>query len=232
MAADTRLRELPPIVSFAEVVKERPQKVLSGQRIAVARDAAFSFVYRANLDLLAAMGAELAYFSPLEDVSLPVADSLYLPGGYPELYLDKLSANRELHKAIRAHYDLGKPIVAECGGMLYLLESLTDINNHSAQMVGIIAASASMQKRLGGLGLQAAALSEGDLRGHTFHYSTFDAPPAFDGMAQCYPYERLGEGIIRSKGLLAAYIHWYFPSNPEAAARLFLSSTPATEVLP
>jgi cobyrinic acid a,c-diamide synthase len=225
---DAKLQELPPPVSFSEVAKERPSSVLSGQRIAVARDAAFSFVYRANLDLLTAMGAELVYFSPLEDVSLPVADSLYLPGGYPELYLDKLSANRALHEAIRTHYDAGKPIVAECGGMLYLLESLTDIDHHSAQMVGIIAAAASMQKRLGGLGLQAAALSEGDLRGHTFHYSTFDVPPAFECMAQCHPYDRPGEGIIRSKGLFAAYIHWYFPSNPEAAARLFLGLTSAT----
>lgn len=232
IAADTRLQALPPLVAFDEAVKDRPPTLLSGLRIGVARDAAFSFVYRANLDLLMAMGAELVYFSPLGDATLPVVDSLYLPGGYPELYLDKLSANRELHQAIQAHYDLGKPIVAECGGMLYLLESLTDINNHSAPMVGVIAASASMQKRLGGLGLQAASLPAGELRGHTFHYSTFDVPPAFDSMAQCHPYDRQGEGIIRHKGLVAAYIHWYFPSNPAAAAGLFLSSTPATEVLP
>lgn len=232
IAADTRLQALPPLVAFDEAIKDRPPTLLSGQRIGVARDAAFSFVYRANLDLLMAMGAELVYFSPLGDATLPVVDSLYLPGGYPELYLDKLSANRELHKAIRAHYDLGKPIVAECGGMLYLLESLTDINNHSAPMVGVIAASASMQKRLGGLGLQAASLPTGELRGHTFHYSTFDVPPAFDSMAQCHPYDRQGEGIVRHKGLVAAYIHWYFPSNPAAAARLFLGSTSATEVLP
>lgn len=222
LPANAKLRELPPVVSFVEAIKERPKKVLSGQRIAVAQDAAFSFVYRANLNLLTAMGAELLFFSPLEDDALPVADSLYFPGGYPELYLDRLSANRVLHREINAHYERGKPIVAECGGMLYLLESLADIDNHRVEMVGVIPASASMQKRLGGLGLQAASLPEGELRGHTFHYSIFDATPEFDGIARRHPYDKPGEGIIRSKGLSAAYIHWYFPSNPDAAARLFL----------
>lgn len=229
LIATTKLSELPTAVSFASCNKEVPLKTLDGQRIAVAGDAAFSFVYRANLDLLGAMGAELVFFSPLEDTELPVADSLYIPGGYPELYLDQLSANKTLHKAIQQHYEWGKPIVAECGGMLYLLESLADKENHRSEMVGIIPASASMQQRLGGLGLQGASLPEGELRGHTFHYSTFDSAlgdsaPEFECMTQHHPYEKPGEGIIRSKAMLASYVHWYFPSNPEAAAKLFLSS--------
>ena len=234
LISSTTLSELPAAVSFSSRGKEEYRQTLTGrglvgQRIAVARDAAFSFVYRANLDLLKAVGAELAFFSPLEDTELPEADSLYIPGGYPELYLDQLSSNKALYKAIQQHYKLGKPIVAECGGMLYLLESLADKENHRAEMVGIIPASASMQQRLGGLGLQGASLPEGELRGHTFHYSTFDSVPGdsapeFECIAQRYPYEKPGEGIIRSKGMLASYIHWYFPSNPEAAAKLFLSS--------
>jgi cobyrinic acid a,c-diamide synthase len=221
LIANTRLSELPNPVAFSPCVKDMLEKSLTGQRIAVARDVAFSFVYRANLDLLKAMGAELLFFSPLEDTSLPVADSLYLPGGYPELYLDQLSANKTLHREIQQHYQSGKPMVAECGGMLYLLESLADREGNTAGMVGIIPASARMQKRLGGLGLQSASLSEGSLRGHTFHYSTFDSPPEFAGHAQHHRYDKPGEGIIRSKGLLAAYVHWYFPSNPEVAAKLF-----------
>ena len=221
LIANTRLSELPLAVAFAPCVKEIPEKALAGQCIAVARDAAFSFVYRANLDLLKAMGAELLFFSPLKDSSLPVADSLYFPGGYPELYLEQLSANKTLHQDIQQHYQSGKPIVAECGGMLYLLESLADREGNMSDMVGIIAASAHMQKRLGGLGLQSASLPEGSLRGHTFHYSVFDHPPEFACQAHHHRYDKPGEGIVRSKGLLAAYVHWYFPSNPGAAAKLF-----------
>lgn len=230
LITNTRLSELPPAVAFAPCVKEAPEKALTGQRIAVAKDVAFSFVYRANLDLLKTMGAELLFFSPLEDTSLPVADSLYIPGGYPELYLDQLSANKTLHQEIQQHYQSGKPMVAECGGMLYLLESLADREGNTAGMVGIIPASARMQKRLGGLGLQSASLPEGSLRGHTFHYSTFDSPPEFACHAQHHRYDKSGEGIVRSKGLLAAYVHWYFPSNPGAAARLFLGSDSASDM--
>lgn len=258
LIASTNLSELPSAVSFSpcgeglSTNKHLAGKYLSGSSltgtsltgkcIAIAKDAAFSFVYRANLNLLEAMGADLVFFSPLEDTALPEADSLYLPGGYPELYLDQLSANKALHKAIQQHYEEGKPIVAECGGMLYLLESLADKENHRAEMVGIIPASASMQQRLGGLGLQGASLPEGDLRGHTFHYSAFDSAlgdsvlggsaqdgsasgdsvPEFECIAQRHPYDKPGEGIIRSRGMLASYIHWYFPSNPKAAAKLFL----------
>lgn len=221
LIANTRLSELPPAVSFEHCINETPSKTLAGVCIAVARDMAFSFVYRANLDLLNAMGAELVFFSPLEDEALPLADSLYFPGGYPELYLEQLSANKKLHQDIQQHYQSGKPIVAECGGMLYLLESLSDKEGNMSDMVGIIPASARMQKRLGGLGLQSASLPEGRLRGHTFHYSVFDHPPEFAYQAQHHRYDKPGEGIVRSKGLLAAYVHWYFPSNPEAAAKLF-----------
>ncbi len=103
----------------------QPQS-LAGVRIAVARDAAFAFLYRANLELLQALGAELAFFSPLADPELPPADALYLPGGYPELHLERLAANQALLAAVRAHHAADKPILAECGGMLYLMESLTD----------------------------------------------------------------------------------------------------------
>ncbi len=235
LIASTNLSELPPAVSFSpcreglSTNKYVAGNYLAGKCIAVAKDAAFSFVYRANLNLLKALGADLVFFSPLDDAELPEADSLYLPGGYPELYLDQLSANKALHKAIQQHYEGGKPVVAECGGMLYLLESLADKENHRSEMVGIIPASASMQQRLGGLGLQGASLPEGELRGHTFHYSTFDSAPGdsapeFECMAQRHLYDKPGEGIIRSKGLLASYVHWYLPSNPEAAAKLFLGA--------
>ena len=219
----TGLSELPDPVNFhLGDILAVPPKLLTGQRIAIARDKAFSFVYQANLNLLEALGAQLVFFSPLDDAVLPEADSLYLPGGYPELYLPQLAVNIELKAAIREHYRAGKPIVAECGGMLYLLDSLADKESNVCPMVGVISASAKMQTRLGGLGLQWVEFQEGKLRGHTFHYSIFDREPLFDYRAEKHPYKTAGEGIIRSKGLLASSIHWYFPSNPALAAQLFL----------
>ena len=118
--AETQLAALPEAVELVNVQPVDVQPLLAGVRIAVARDLAFSFVYPANLDLLRAMGAELRFFSPLQDSTLPEADSLYLPGGYPELHLEALEQNRAMRDSIRAHQSAGKPSVAECGGMLYL----------------------------------------------------------------------------------------------------------------
>ncbi len=126
--------------------------MLAGVRIAVARDEAFAFTYGANLDLLRAMGAELRFFSPIHDRQLPDADSLYLPGGYPELHHLALSANTPMLDAIRAHHAAGKPLLAECGGMLYLLDSLTDVDGTRAELVGLLQGDAVMQKKSGSPG--------------------------------------------------------------------------------
>lgn len=195
---------------------------LTGVRIAVAHDNAFSFLYRANLDLLQKMGAELIFFSPLTDVTLPDVDSLYLPGGYPELHLRTLATNQSMQESIRAHHTDGKPIVAECGGMLYLLESLTDLNNQRAPMLGLLPGNATMQPRLAALALQSLELAEGTLRGHTFHYSRMETTLDPAARGQCPNGSQTAEMVYRSGRLIATYIHFYFPSNPQAAAQLFL----------
>ena len=125
---------LPEPVAFSPAEGGAPPRLLRGMRIAVARDAAFSFIYRANLDLLAAMGAETAFFSPLTDDAPPDCDALWLPGGYPELHLGRLAGNASMKAAIRAHHAAGKPILAECGGMLYLAESLRDVQGRAAEI--------------------------------------------------------------------------------------------------
>ncbi|PGP55743.1 cobyrinic acid a,c-diamide synthase, partial [Bacillus cereus] len=84
---------LPPAVAFAAPQRVAAEPLLAGVRIAVARDEAFAFTYGASLDLLRAMGAELSFFSPIHDTALPEVDSLYLPGGYPELHHRALAAN-------------------------------------------------------------------------------------------------------------------------------------------
>jgi len=188
----------------------------------VARDTAFAFLYHANLDTLCALGAELVFFSPLADAELPAVDSLYLPGGYPELHLDALSGNTGMREALRRHHQADKPLYAECGGLLYTLESLADREGHRAPMLGLLPGRAALQSKLVSLGMQAVELPEGELRGHTFHHSRLETPlqPLAHGRRQRDG--KPGEAVYRSGRLTASYLHLYFAGNPTAAAKLFL----------
>ncbi|MBB2495141.1 cobyrinate a,c-diamide synthase [Aquipseudomonas ullengensis] len=213
---------LPDPVSFAVPEPVPVEPLLAGVRVGVAYDTAFAFIYRANLDLLQRLGAQLEYFSPLGDSQLPEVDSLYLPGGYPELHLAQLQNNRRMAVAIAAHHAAGKPILAECGGMLYLLDRLTDKQGESGELLGLLPGCAQMQPRMAALGLQQVELPEGLLRGHTYHHSLLDC--ALEPLARgSSPNQRpAAEAVYRIGRLTASYIHFYLPSNPQAAARLLL----------
>ena len=203
---------LPPPVEFAGPGRAAPPVLLEGKRIAIARDAAFCFLYQANLDLLSAMGAELSFFSPLAGESIPACSAVYLPGGYPELHLDALSAN-----PLRTD----KPVLAECGGMLALLDRLSDAQGHSAAMAGLLSGSAALQTRLVNLGMHSVVLPEGELRGHTFHHTQSEIALAPIAVSKPQRLQGRGEAIYRVGRLTASYLHLYFGSNPEAAAALF-----------
>ena len=222
LIAATELAELPPSVSFPAVNVKPPPPLLEGVRIGIARDTAFAFLYPANLDTLRALDAELVFFSPLADSELPAVDSVYLPGGYPELHLDALAANESMRAALRRHHQTGKPLYAECGGLLYALESLADKEGHRAPMLGLLPGHAALQSKLAGLGMQAVELPEGELRGHTFHHSRLETPlqPLAHGRRQRDG--NPGEAVYRIGRLTASYLHLYFASNPAATARLFL----------
>lgn len=215
---------LPAPVAFHGVANPPPAKRLAGQRIAVARDAAFSFIYQANLDCLVAMGAELRFFSPLADHALPDVDSVYLPGGYPELHLQTLANNVAMKQALIVHHQAGKPIYAECGGFLYLLDSLADKEGQQAAMVGLLPGTARMQARLANLGMQQLQLPTGEIRGHSFHFSMLET--ALPPIAVSSPLRSFGhgEGVFRVGSLQASYLHLYFPFNPDVAAGFFLRS--------
>jgi len=216
---------LPPPVAFEAPEPVVAEPLLAGVRIAVAHDEAFAFIYGANLDLLRAMGAELQFFSPIHDQVLPEADSLYLPGGYPELHHLALGQNTPMLAAIRAHHQAGKPLLAECGGMLYLLDALTDVEGQRAELLGLLAGEAVMQKRLAALALQAVELPEGLLRGHTYHHSltTTVLEPIARGLSPNGG--RGAEAVYRQGRMTASYVHFYFPSNPRAIAALLAPDT-------
>ncbi len=229
LAADAlgRLKpETPEPVAFTLSAPPQPiPRLLEGVRIAIAKDEAFAFLYRANVDTLHALGAELLYFSALRDQALPPAThALYLPGGYPELHLEALSGNDAMRQAVASHHAQGRPIVAECGGMLALLEHLVDKQGQGAAMWGLLPGEAAMQPRLVNLGLHEAALSQGAVRGHTFHHAAMQSPLEPSGWTRSQRFNGKPEAIYQSDRagrLHASFLHLYFPSNPAAVAALF-----------
>jgi cobyrinic acid a,c-diamide synthase len=219
----TPLATLPPLVEFGQ-----PQapcalpRLLDGLRIAIARDAAFSFIYPANIRLLEALGAQVRYFSVLADEPVPNAsDALYLPGGYPELHAAALARHAQSGESIRAHAASAKPIYAECGGMLYLLDALTDSTGTTTPMLGLMPGQATLQTRLAALGMQQLNGTLGMMTGHTFHYSRMSTPLS-PVLAAVHPHsDAPGEAVFRSGSIIATYMHGYWPSNPAFAAALF-----------
>jgi cobyrinic acid a,c-diamide synthase len=196
--------------------------LLHGKTIAVARDAAFAFLYPANLECLAALGATLRFFSPLASQPVPPdADALYLPGGYPELHGEALGLAEAWRRSVREAHRSGMPIWAECGGMMALCDAIADHSGRTWPMAGILPGTAIMQPGLAGIGSQALDLPQGELRGHTFHYSRIADGPAPAGHTRRHPSGTEGEALYRIGSLAASYFHAWFPSCPAAVAALF-----------
>jgi cobyrinic acid a,c-diamide synthase len=200
---------------------ESAARTLAGRQVAIARDAAFAFLYPANIECLGRLGAEITFFSPLAGDPVPArAQAIFLPGGYPEIHGESLSRATRFHESIRAALAAGIPILAECGGMMALADSIEDTEGRDWPMAGILPGRTRMQPRLAGLGLQSWRTRRGDIRGHTFHYSTLETPLRAEGRAITYPRGTAGECIYRVGSLTASYFHAYFSSCPAAIAAL------------
>ena len=132
-----------------------------------------------------------------------------------------LAANPHFFAGLRAHAAAGKSLLAECGGMMSLFETVVDKAARSHAFAGLLPGRAVMQQRLAALGMQVAELPEGRLTGHTFHYSKSDTPLVPLVRAQT-PDGREGEAIYRQGRVTASYVHFYFPSDPAAVAGLFV----------
>jgi cobyrinic acid a,c-diamide synthase len=162
------------------------------------------------------------YFSPLANEAVPAgADAVYLPGGYPELHAAALSNALVWNASILIAHAEGIPIVAECGGMMALADSLTDMTGGEWPMAGILPGRVAMQKRLAGLGSQGLETPHGTLRGHTFHYSTLATSEVPVAQTVKHPSGAAGEALYQIGSLTASYFHAYFPSCPAAVAALF-----------
>lgn len=153
----------------------------SGMRVAYALDAAFHFYYQDNLDLIRSTGATLIPFSPLEEREVPDADFIYIGGGFPEVFAEQLAKNKSMRESILAAHEQGKPIYAECGGLMYLGSSL-EMEAESYEMVGVFDGVSKMTTRLRKFGYCIAEPLEDTLlgkkgtaiRGHEFHHSVFE----------------------------------------------------------
>ena len=178
-------------------------------RIAVARDEAFRFTYTENLAALEALG-EVIFFSPLADERVPDADAVYLPGGYPELFLDRLSANGSMRRSLRDYAERGGKIWAECGGMMYLSESIADAEGRPFPMVGLFGQQATMQGARLTLGYRRFEHNGQVWNGHEFHYSQAmsDLPSVvrqYNARGEAVPTK-----IVRYKNALGSYTHLYW----------------------
>ncbi|MBF9002587.1 cobyrinate a,c-diamide synthase [Vibrio nitrifigilis] len=198
----------------------------AGLRVAVALDNAFNFYYQDNLDLLKASGLDIVPFSPLTDACVPDCDCVYIGGGYPESYGKELAANQTMRKSLQALHRAGTPIYAECGGLMYLGDALTDTDGERHEMVGILSGESQMTKSLKRFGYCFARATQDTLlvsenqvlRGHEFHYSEFttELDPVFD-MTK----ERDGDIIAQWGGgyqvdnTFATYLHLHFAQNPD-----------------
>lgn len=208
-------------VDFPEAPPLPTTPYLAGQIVAVARDAAFCFIYPSNLDALRELGAKVVFFSPVADEPLPQCDALWLPGGYPELHASALSGAEQFRGSLQDHLQAGKPVWAECGGMMALFQGLSLVDGTEIPMWGILPGQVRMQKRLVALGPQQWATSRGQLRGHTFHHSLTES--TLTPLAHTEPKSVFGksEAVYGMGSLRASYFHAWFPSNPKATAMLF-----------
>ncbi len=238
LAAHTPLGRMAPAdwerwrVEFpAPAVEAATAPLLAGRTVAVGGDEAFCFVYDANLQTLAELGARVARFSPLHDAALPACDAVWLPGGYPELHAEALAANQGMAQSLRAHAAAGRPVWAECGGMMALFESITLRDGRRVPLWGLLPGEVAMQPRLAALGPQQLELAGEILRGHTFHYSTVQSPAeviARTARPGQPPAEGAGEALYRHGSIHASYFHAWFASSPRATAQLLLGGGTAT----
>ena len=195
--------------------EEAPLSAVVGMKVAVAKDQAFNFIYAENLRRLSQLG-ELVYFSPLANEAVPASDLVYLPGGYPEFYLDQLATADQTRLTLRDHVQRGGKVLAECGGMMYLCRELRDEQGQAYPMAGILELEATMEQMRLRLGYRKLLLGGQEWRGHEFHYShiaTGEEPTK--GQQRSARDEEVPTLLYAKGNVRAGYTHLYFgEANP------------------
>jgi len=210
------IKKFPALSASAAPVKNLQSTTPKfSKRIAVAQDEAFHFYYVANLEWLREQGAEVITFSPLHDSQVPKnVDALILGGGFPEVFAEKISANKSMLSSIKKTVESGIPTYAECGGLMVLAEVLKLKSGQSLAMAGVVPGMVEMTKRLQYFGYCKIDLpNSGEVRGHEFHYSRWTEESTH---ANLWDVTRHSTGNSRREGyrtanLHASYVHLYFP---------------------
>lgn len=181
--------------------------------IAVAHDEAFNFIYHENIEYLKRLGS-VTFFSPISDNSLPLdSDLVYLPGGYPEVYLAELSDNKPMLESIRSYIENDGKLIAECGGMMYLSSAIADKDGVQYPMAGILKQTATMQNMKLKLGYRSFNYRGQCIKGHEFHYSRIEDPEnRVSSITQIYNAKgmEVDTKLIRYKNTIAGYTHIYW----------------------
>lgn len=210
-----------PALTYTDLQQEK----IAGVKIAVAYDKAFCFYYQDALELLESLGAELVYFSPLEDKKLPECDGLYLGGGYPELYAKVLQDNFSMRASIKNAVDSGLPCIAECGGFMYLMKAFRDKNGQVYDWAGVVDGETYMTQKLNRFGYVVLTAKRdnllckkgGQINGHEFHYS--DSTNNGDTFAVAKASgTKAWEAVYTTSNLYAGYPHIHLWGNTEFAS--------------
>ncbi len=206
-------------------------------KIGVALDNAFCFYYSENLQMLQDMGVELEYFSPLKDSTLPQdISAIYIGGGYPELYAKELASNKNMLKSMKSAIDKGMPLLAECGGFMYLQDEICDLDGKSHKMVGAITGKCKNTGRLSHFGYldleiltDCLIASKGThIRAHEFHY--WHSTNEGESFRAVKPSGDSWPCMIATNTLVAGYPHIYFPTHPDVAERIVCAAAEFAKV--
>lgn len=209
-----------PALTYTDLQQEK----IAGVKIAVAYDKAFCFYYQDALELLESLGAQLVYFSPLEDKQLPECDGLYLGGGYPELYAKVLQDNLSMRASIKNAVDSGLPCIAECGGFMYLMKAFRDKNGQVYDWAGVVDGETYMTQKLNRFGYVVLTAKRdnllckkgGQINGHEFHYS--DSTNNGDTFAVAKASgTKAWKAVYTTPNLYAGYPHIHLWGNTEFA---------------
>ncbi len=185
-------------------------------RISVARDEAFNFIYPENIRALEKQG-RITYFSPLRDACPPPSDFIYLPGGYPELYLEQLSQNLSMRRSLLDYCEQHGPLYAECGGMMYLGEYITGGDGKDYPMCGFLPQGATMKNMKLQLGYRKVRFQGEEYRGHEFHYSHLIPHTSdFSSVAEVSNArdQKVSTAVFQKDKVIATYVHLYWGEKP------------------
>ncbi|WP_352420203.1 cobyrinate a,c-diamide synthase [Proteiniborus sp.] len=218
------LKTLEDIAEMEDIEPiENPAKEIfmkyKGLKIGIAMDTAFSFYYQHNLQLMEEAGVQLLPFSPVNDINVPIGvDGLYIGGGFPEMFAEKLEENISMREDIKALLESGLPAYAECGGLMYLTEGIVDLQGHYYNMVGFFGTKSMMTKRLNRFGYVNIDTRTGlETRAHEFHRSCIEENSDLEYYYHVTKYrEKLIDewkcGLVKNN-VVAGYPHVHFYSN-------------------